>query len=72
MEVQREAWAITEDNLYVLERIVLGKPYIPEGSDRPVRVSPRDILKSFRILQSMGRSGVMPKGCSGERASVSE
>ena len=62
MEVQREAWAILEDNLPVLERIVSGKAYIPQGSDKPIRVYPRDINEAFRILQSIGRSGVMPEG----------
>ena len=62
MEVQREAWAIMGDNLHVLERIVSGKPYIPKGADKPVRVCPRDINEAFRILQSIGRGGVMPDG----------
>ena len=62
MEVQREAWDIMRDNLHVLERIVSGKPYIPKGAGKPVRVYPRDINEAFRILQSIGRSGVMPEG----------
>ena len=62
MEIQQEAWDIVRDSLHVLERIVSGKPYIPEGSDKPVRVYPRDINEAFRILQSIGRAGVMPEG----------
>ena len=62
MEIQQEAWDIVKGSLPVLERIVSGKPYIPTGSDKPVRVYPRDINEAFRILQSIGRSGVMPEG----------
>ena len=62
MRVQQKAWAIMRDKLHVLERIVSGKPYIPKGADKPVRVYPRDINEAFRILQSVGRSGVMPEG----------
>ena len=62
MEIQQEAWDIVKGSLPVLERIVPGKPYIPTGSDKPIRVYPRDINEAFRILQSIGRSGVMPEG----------
>ena len=62
MEVQREPWDIVKGSIPVLERIVSGKLYIPEGADKPVRVYPRDINEAFRILQSIGRSGVMPEG----------
>ena len=61
MEIQREAWDIVRHSVPVLERIVSGKPYIPEGADKPVRVYPRDIKEAFRILQSIGRAGVMPE-----------
>ena len=72
MKIQREAWDIVGDSLPVLERIVSRKPYIPEGSDKPIRVYPRDISEAFRILQSIGRGGLMPEGYSVARASVSE
>ena len=62
MRVQQKAWATMGEKLDVLARIASGKPYIPKGSDKPVRVYPRDINESFRILQSIGRSGVMPEG----------
>ena len=62
MKIQREAWGIVRDSLPVLERIVSGESYMPGGSDRPVRVYPRDINEAFRILQSVGRSSVMPEG----------
>ena len=62
MEVQREAWASLRDNLHVLERISSGMPYIPKDADKPVPVYPRDINEAFRILQSIGRNGVMPEG----------
>ena len=62
MEVQQEAWDIVRDSLHALERIVSGEPYIPEGSDKPVRVYQRDILETLRNLQSIDRGGVMPKG----------
>ena len=53
---------MVRDCLPQLERIASGKPYIPKGADKPVRVYPRDINEAFRILQSIGRSGVMPEG----------
>ena len=62
MEIQREAWDIVRGSIPVLQRIVSGKPYTPEGADKPVRIYPRDINEAFRILQSIGRSGVMPEG----------
>ena len=72
MKLQQRAWDIVRDCLPVLERIVSGKPYIPEGSDKSVRVYPRDINEAFRILQSIGRSGVMPERSLRERISVTE
>lgn len=72
MEVQQEAWDIVRDSLHVLEWIVSGNYTYQKAATKPIRVYPRDINEALRILQSVGRAGVMPEGNSPQRVSVTE